>query len=106
MIVLSKACPICGEDYTPIKRGQHWTETCGTPTCRSTLGARREGWRAGQANAVAATKKKADERIAAKVEKQFGELSERELQLFRVARRIGYQDGSNAARSSARKAAA
>ena len=59
-----------------------------------------DSWRKGQANAVAANKRNAAERVAIRTQKYFGPLSEREIALFKFARLVGYQDGQNVARRS------
>lgn len=108
MIVALRRCAICGEDYTPHYRyiggGEKvLTETCGQSKCRVTLARSRQN----DAERIAREREtKAHQRavrIAGVTRRLFGELSPRELAIFVVGRREGYQDGFNKGMAAAKR---
>lgn len=98
MIVDTQLCAICRTPYTPQKRGQRWSETCGSTRCRNVLARRRQDGRAAAESYRATMLEKRTARIAALTASRFGALSAREEAIFEFGRREGYQQGQNAAR--------
>jgi hypothetical protein len=97
MLIPPKQCAICRQVYTPVKRGAMWSQTCGDRRCRAKLGTRQEHWQRGLEKARATRQRQREARIAAKCQKVFGDLSEREQRIYAMAQREGYQAGFNTA---------
>ena len=106
MFVSPKACAICREPFTPVKRSGGWSRTCGKGRCRALLGVQTEAWRSGLAKARAARVAQRETRLRARAEAQFGPMSERELASWAWAEREGYDRGYNAFLAARRRRAA
>lgn len=90
-------CPFCPAIFTPIKTGAgKMKRTCGGRSCRSKLAMQTLDWKAITAKGLDARKQNGLARAAARIDRKFGTLTERELLIFQHGEQVGYQRGFKA----------